>query len=1060
MAPSYPMSTTRVVTSLLLIFNIASIVALPSQFSNRLDTQNTLDTRAPAPGAENGHDVAITLNDKKEGKEFFKELGEFLSGFDPIDVFRTILGGLLGFEEAADPDPTTVASPSPTTTVTVAPTPVEVVSSASEASVIAPSSTPVIIPSSALVSSSGSIKTVSITKKTTVTKKVTATESSTKKAATSSRVVPAELVSDLGEVFSVLPFFPPTEPFNLTGLAPIVVPTLSSVIISKTSLVKEAVTSIPITISVPIEELVSISSIEPAVEPNSVNFTWPQPTVILLETTEASATPVILPDVEEVETPSTSIIVENFASLLPVFLTGQSDNVLSPTPIEEIEPSETVEVVTTPVAPVPSETEIFSILPFIEPGENISDNVTWPTPTEVEISVPELPIPVVTAPAEPIDAFEISIVSSTPESTEVSIPLNTGAADLDSLPIPLLEFVNGTYVLPTKKPHFDTPVLSPPNWNFTLKPTITQPHVPPTIIRPSLLNFKNSTKPSKKTSKKKPRFTKGPRYTKPILLPPPLVRPTNFPLNQTFFANQTKGTKASIVIPTTPLILTNSLRPTIRPRPLPKPFFNNTREISPIFVKPTRPLILTNPLRPTVAALEPLDVNETTTKTIKSRSTKQVTILVIPTPVVPQPDVSIVGVDIPADEPLTSGTGFLEPGAFPIIDVGVVSSVVDVVEPTAASPPGLVNTSLNATIPTPSLIEIDVPVANVSLDPIILDIPTPIPDIVSVSVGVGIAVNTPSIALSTLDIDIPLSTPTPTPRTFPTPSSGFTTKPLPALPTGFPLPTPIIDTNITFSPSSKRLSEYCSDPKIKSVTLPLLQKWYGPNAYPSLQSYPGCVPANPRQALQAPGLLNCTALGKEVQACQEAGKRVLLGVKVDGPSAVNGNLKYGAPPNLLGLRLPLALPPGPFLGRPGHPLVPLAGNLTTIVLNGKTVAAPNLFDTIHSPASLAATLFSLFGEGHAERADLRPLGPDTPSAASPDSIRWIVKPLGEEVVVDGFDVRTPGQWKGTPQADLVSDFVGFLREKTQSAWKESGGKKGGPNDLGIDGPGVVVSGYI
>ena len=187
---------------------------------------------------------------------------------------------------------------------------------------------------------------------------------------------------------------------------------------------------------------------------------------------------------------------------------------------------------------------------------------------------------------------------------------------------------------------------------------------------------------------------------------------------------------------------------------------------------------------------------------------------------------------------------------------------------------------------------------------------------------------------------------------------------------------------------------------------------------------------------------------------------MLLGVKVDGPSAVNGNLKYGAPPNILGLKLPLALPPGPFLGRPGHPLVPLVGNLTTIVLNGKTVAAPNLFDTIHSPASLAATLSSLFGEGHAERADLRPLGPDTPSAASPDSIRWIVKPLGEEVVVDGFDVRTPGQWKGTPQADLVSDFVGFLREKTQSAWKESGGKKGGPNDLGIDGPGVVVSGYI
>jgi hypothetical protein len=148
---------------------------------------------------------------------------------------------------------------------------------------------------------------------------------------------------------------------------------------------------------------------------------------------------------------------------------------------------------------------------------------------------------------------------------------------------------------------------------------------------------------------------------------------------------------------------------------------------------------------------------------------------------------------------------------------------------------------------------------------------------------------------------------------------------------------------------------------------------------------------------------------------------------------------------------------------------PLAGNATASPTSSPT-GFPNLFDPSHPPSAFALTLFSLFGEGHTERADLRPLGPDVPSGASPPVLNgtdWVnpiltalQRPLGEEVVVDGFDVQIPAEWKGTYQDGQFQDFTTRMRQLHDEAWTESGGVVGGPADLGADGKGVVYSGWI
>ncbi|KAF9692165.1 hypothetical protein EKO04_010054 [Ascochyta lentis] len=231
------------------------------------------------------------------------------------------------------------------------------------------------------------------------------------------------------------------------------------------------------------------------------------------------------------------------------------------------------------------------------------------------------------------------------------------------------------------------------------------------------------------------------------------------------------------------------------------------------------------------------------------------------------------------------------------------------------------------------------------------------------------------------------------------------------------------------------LRSICRDPTVRQLTLPILNRFYGPSAYPSLFTFPGCLASNSRQAIQAPGLLNCTALGAEVQTCQTSGRRVLLSVKADGLGAAGGNADFGDPNSD-------ATPWGGYFANGSAP--------------AQGLLFPNLFDERHIPSAFALTLFSLFGEGKTERADLRPLGPDTPAE---DGINWVAKPLGEEVVLDGFDVQVPRDWQGTYQEGKFNDLVSRLGELNDEAWTSSGGKKGGAGDLGVDGKGVVFQGW-
>ena len=241
-------------------------------------------------------------------------------------------------------------------------------------------------------------------------------------------------------------------------------------------------------------------------------------------------------------------------------------------------------------------------------------------------------------------------------------------------------------------------------------------------------------------------------------------------------------------------------------------------------------------------------------------------------------------------------------------------------------------------------------------------------------------------------------------------------------------------TNLFF-PGVLALRRICADPQVKTLTLPLLSRFHGPSGYPSLLPFPGCRRPNQRQTIQAPGLLNCTALGAEVSACQRLGRRVLLSIKGDASETVSDALDFGDP----------------------------AGNTTWsgysppgLLSNATTPPFPNLFDERHVPSSFALTMHSRFGEGREERADLRPLGPDTPAV---DGASWVTRPLGDEAVVDGFDVQVPAEWQGTYQEGRFRDLVERLTELSQEAWAAGGAVKGGPGDLGAPGMGVVFFGW-
>ncbi|KAI1538811.1 hypothetical protein PtrSN001A_004809 [Pyrenophora tritici-repentis] len=73
---------------------------------------------------------------------------------------------------------------------------------------------------------------------------------------------------------------------------------------------------------------------------------------------------------------------------------------------------------------------------------------------------------------------------------------------------------------------------------------------------------------------------------------------------------------------------------------------------------------------------------------------------------------------------------------------------------------------------------------------------------------------------------------------------------------------------------------------------------------------------------------------------------------------------------------------------------------------------PNLFDTKHTPDTLAETLVSLFG----------------PIVDTASSLSAYPRPLGSDVVL-GFDVQVPVQWKGTYQDGRFHDLVDELKER-------------------------------
>lgn len=165
------------------------------------------------------------------------------------------------------------------------------------------------------------------------------------------------------------------------------------------------------------------------------------------------------------------------------------------------------------------------------------------------------------------------------------------------------------------------------------------------------------------------------------------------------------------------------------------------------------------------------------------------------------------------------------------------------------------------------------------------------------------------------------------------------------------------------------------------------------------------------------------------------GRKILLSVRGSSVTSVGGNLGYGKPgvsPQPFGVYFGEdvgkadggGLEPRWRLPNSTHKLPHPHPHPGVVPMPTMYKPHPNLFDPTHPPSSFALTLSSLFGTTHTERADLRPLGPEP----GVDPITWVARPLGDEVVVDGFDVQIPGEWRGTVQGGLFLDFVRRLKE--------------------------------
>lgn len=82
----------------------------------------------------------------------------------------------------------------------------------------------------------------------------------------------------------------------------------------------------------------------------------------------------------------------------------------------------------------------------------------------------------------------------------------------------------------------------------------------------------------------------------------------------------------------------------------------------------------------------------------------------------------------------------------------------------------------------------------------------------------------------------------------------------------------------TAATSSVKLTDLCSDKDVNIVILSFLTTFAGPGGYPTVNFGAACSgAASPAAAAKgATGLLSCPDLGKDIQTCQRAGKKVFL----------------------------------------------------------------------------------------------------------------------------------------------------------------------------------------
>ncbi|KAF2032973.1 hypothetical protein EK21DRAFT_109427 [Setomelanomma holmii] len=385
---------------------------------------------------------------------------------------------------------------------------------------------------------------------------------------------------------------------------------------------------------------------------------------------------------------------------------------------------------------------------------------------------------------------------------------------------------------------------------------------------------------------------------------------------------------------------------------LPLPWAGNTTVSA---INPT--LILTNPIAPTPVINDTAALNTTST-TVSLTSVTFVTETIIPVPIgtgIAAPISASVGTDLPiaiSASPIWlnstyatptilpgTGTGLPLPGTGIGLPLGTGSPSAGSALPSFSELPIYTNaTNATAALPTEpltSVVQIPITVTGLPGSVVDIDFTIPLPPFpnattVASAIPVGSGTAAPStgtgIALPLPGSEIPLFPNTTFtlvgPTTVPFPSGtgaslgtilpiasisesvlypNTTTATITDLATETATAVLILpsapaetDTAVQF-PGLLALRAICRDPTIRVVTLPLINRFYGLSSYPFLFPFPGCVESNARQAFQAPGLLNCSVLGAEVQRCQAGGKKVLLSVKAHGLNVVSDNAQFGDP---------------------------------------------------------------------------------------------------------------------------------------------------------------------